>query len=79
MTDHNQADHEAQKVEDADGGVAGQRTAGKEVGSFEMDLALEVKNQLQQHSWEGHLEEMYSSLDLEEDESWAWTMVEKLD
>lgn len=39
MPDHNQPDHEAQKAEDADGG-----TAGKEVGSFEVDLALKLKD-----------------------------------
>lgn len=72
MTDHTQAAQEAQKIEDADGGVVDHRTVGKEVG-----LALKVKTQFLQDSLEKHLEETDSSLDLEGDGSWAWKMTGK--
>ncbi|KAF7825838.1 cytochrome P450 82C4-like [Senna tora] len=47
MPDHNQVDHEAQKAEDADGGVVDHRTAGKEVDSFEavLDAAAEEEGE----------------------------------
>ena len=73
MTDRTQVDHEAQKTEDVDGGVADHRTVGREV-----DLTLKVKNPFQQHSLEEHLKGMGSSLDLEEDGSWAWKTMKKV-